>query len=104
PAASPVALSARSPGPQRAPENPRPYLLNVDAVVRGGRLELVFSFAPGALPREAVARAAGACLASLRSLAAGARAGAKAPADFPLAKVNQAQLDALGAKFAKKKR
>ncbi|MCU0682505.1 MAG: amino acid adenylation domain-containing protein [Polyangiaceae bacterium] len=104
PAASPVVLSARAPGPQRAPENPRPYLLNVDAVVRGGRLELVFSFAASALPREVVARVAAACVDTLRALAAGAQATARAPADFPLAKINQAQLNALGAKFAKKKR
>ncbi|HEU4405631.1 MAG TPA: MupA/Atu3671 family FMN-dependent luciferase-like monooxygenase [Polyangiaceae bacterium] len=107
PPGAPVALSPRSPGPQRAPEARRPYLLNVDAAVRGGRLEFVFSFAPGVLPREAVARAAAACLDALRALAGRARSprgAGPAPADFPLAKVSQAQLDALGAKFAKKKR
>jgi len=100
-------LSARPPGPQRAPDGRRPYLLNVDAAVLGGRLELVFSFVPGVLPREAVARAAAACLDALRGLAVAGRApraDAPKPEDFSLAKVSRAQLDRLGAKFAKKAR
>ncbi|MFP2931134.1 condensation domain-containing protein [Pyxidicoccus sp. 3LG] len=92
---------------QRAPGSRRPYALEVVSVVREGRLEATWTFSEAVHRRETVARVAEDFLARLRVLVAASRApdaGGHSPSDFPLAKVKQAQLDKLSARFGKKTR
>ncbi|NVJ08965.1 amino acid adenylation domain-containing protein [Myxococcus sp. AM001] len=92
---------------QRAPSARRPYLLDVTSAVRDGRLEAIWTFSEAVHRRETVSRLAEDFLARLRELVEASRApeaGGHSPSDFPLAKVKQAQLDKLAARFGKKTR
>ncbi|GHG76874.1 non-ribosomal peptide synthetase/type I polyketide synthase [Comamonas sp. JC664] len=93
--------------PQRAPVARRPYLIDVTSAVRNGRLEVLWTFSGAVHRRETVSRVAEDFAARLRSLVAASKApdaGGHSPSDFPLAKVKQAQLDKLSARFGKKTR
>ncbi|MBZ4419893.1 non-ribosomal peptide synthetase/type I polyketide synthase [Myxococcus sp. RHSTA-1-4] len=92
---------------QRAASSRRPYLLDVTSAVRDGRLEVTWTFSEAVHRRETVARVAEDFLARLKALVEASRspeAGGHSPSDFPLAKVKQAQLDKLAARFGKKTR
>jgi non-ribosomal peptide synthase protein (TIGR01720 family) len=92
---------------QRAPGSRRPHLLEVTSAVRDGQLEVTWTFSEAVHRRETVARLAEDFLARLKALVAVSRApdaGGHSPSDFPLAKVKQAQLDKLAARFGKKTR
>ncbi|HEX6371120.1 MAG TPA: non-ribosomal peptide synthase/polyketide synthase [Longimicrobium sp.] len=87
-------------GLESAPENRPGYPLNVNGAVRGGRLQLSWTFAEGMHRRETIERLAAAWLQALRGLIAHCReagAGGCTPSDFPLAELSQEQLDALTA-------
>jgi natural product biosynthesis luciferase-like monooxygenase protein/amino acid adenylation domain-containing protein/non-ribosomal peptide synthase protein (TIGR01720 family) len=107
-AGAPFALAPEGEGPrQRAASARRPYLLDVTSAVRDGRLEVTWTFSEALHRRETVARVAEDFLARLQALVAASRApdaGGHSPSDFPLAKVKQAQLDKLAARFGKKTR
>jgi amino acid adenylation domain-containing protein/non-ribosomal peptide synthase protein (TIGR01720 family) len=93
--------------PQRAASSRRPYLLDVTSAVREGRLEVTWTFSEALHRHETVARVAEDFLARLKALVVASRApdaGGHSPSDFPLAKVKQAQLDKLAARFGKKTR
>ena len=82
----------------RHPANPRPYLIDVVAGVRDGRLELYLSYSTRLHSPATVDRLAGACLAALRGIIDHCRspeAGGPTPSDFLLAQVDQRQLDRL---------
>ncbi|MFE9256486.1 amino acid adenylation domain-containing protein [Streptomyces sp. NPDC006879] len=81
-------------GPGASPLGRRPYPLEVHAAVNSGRLTVTWDYSERLHSRETVDRLAAAFLAELRSLAAGGDA-ARTPSDFPLARVDQAQLDGL---------
>ncbi|WNZ66150.1 hypothetical protein QEG98_21305 [Myxococcus sp. MxC21-1] len=92
---------------QRAPSARRPYLLDVTGMVRDGRLVVLWTFSEAVHRRETVTRVAEDFLARLQALVHASRApdaGGHSPSDFPLAKVKQAQLDKLSARFGKKTR
>ncbi|MFJ9841392.1 non-ribosomal peptide synthase/polyketide synthase [Kitasatospora sp. NPDC101155] len=80
------------------PDEPRPYLLEVTGVVQDGRLELGWTY-PAAVYDEALVRGlAEQMRAALREVAehcARPGAGGRTPSDFPLAGLDQDQLDRL---------
>ncbi|WP_198670662.1 non-ribosomal peptide synthetase [Oceanicella sp. SM1341] len=92
------APAPESPGPLQAPENPRDALLDLQALVHGGRLRLRWIHAPALHRAETVAALAAAQLRHLEALVSLARDGAApgpAPADFPHMELDQDELDAL---------
>ncbi|NMO19497.1 amino acid adenylation domain-containing protein [Pyxidicoccus fallax] len=107
-AGAPFALAPEGEGlRQRAASSRRPYLLDVTSAVRDGRLEVTWTFSEAVHRRETVTRVAEDFLARLKALVVASRApeaGGHSPSDFPLAKVKQAQLDKLSARFGKKTR
>ncbi|MFK0112065.1 amino acid adenylation domain-containing protein [Streptomyces sp. NPDC091217] len=77
---------------------PRPYPLQVRASVREGRLAVRWSYHAGRYEERTVARLADRLLGELRQQAElhlHAGGAAHTPSDFPLARVDQAQLDEL---------
>ncbi|MFL5537935.1 MAG: condensation domain-containing protein, partial [Longimicrobiaceae bacterium] len=97
-------FAAEAAGPDRAPGNVRPHLLDVNAWVSGGRLQVGWSFSRAVHDRATVERLATAYLAALGALVAASRgdeavAALPTPADFPLAGLDQARLDALLAAY-----
>ncbi|HKH46212.1 MAG TPA: amino acid adenylation domain-containing protein, partial [Thermoanaerobaculia bacterium] len=77
-----------SAGPARDPRGARQHLLEIDGAVTGGRLRLAWTYSESVHRRETVEAVAGAFLASLRRIVAGAATAGSAvftPADFPLA-------------------
>ena len=57
-------------GHERSPRGRRTHELEVAAVVTGGQLEVIVTFTPGRVPREAIARVADALGQNLRDIAA----------------------------------
>ncbi|HEU0080371.1 MAG TPA: condensation domain-containing protein, partial [Longimicrobiaceae bacterium] len=87
-------------GPTHAPEGERSHLLEVNALVTGGRLEVGWTYAEGVHSRAKVERIAAAYLDALRALVAHCAAegaGGCTPSDFPLAALDQAGVDRLTA-------
>ncbi len=85
-------------GPDFDPRTVRPHLLDVGAVVEGGRLRLELSYAREVHRPETVHALADRFLAELRALIAHCTrqgAGGYTPSDFPLARLPQARLDDL---------
>ncbi|HEX5726251.1 MAG TPA: condensation domain-containing protein, partial [Longimicrobiaceae bacterium] len=85
-------------GGMRPPETPRPHRLEVEGVVRGGRLRIAVFYGSAGFRAETVRPLAEAYAGCLRALVAHCReagAGGFTPSDFPLAGVGQAALDAL---------
>jgi non-ribosomal peptide synthase protein (TIGR01720 family) len=68
PAEAGLALAAESPGPGLSPETRRRYLLEVTAVVLGGRLRLSWAYSPGRHRRATVEALARNFLAVLREV------------------------------------
>ncbi|MFL5540990.1 MAG: condensation domain-containing protein, partial [Longimicrobiaceae bacterium] len=91
-------LAAGPRGAESAPQNRPGYLLTVTGAVRGGRLQVSWTYAGGTHRRETIERLAGAYRDALRGLIAHcheADAGGCTPSDFPLAELTQEELDAL---------
>ncbi|HEV2736635.1 MAG TPA: condensation domain-containing protein, partial [Longimicrobiaceae bacterium] len=92
------AFAEESAGASADGRSPRQHLLEVSGSVRGRRLELLVGYAEGVHRRETVERLAEGLAGELRELIAhcsGAGAGGYTPSDFPLARLEQAELDAL---------
>jgi non-ribosomal peptide synthase protein (TIGR01720 family) len=92
-------------GGGRAPGARRPYLVDISGGVLGGRLTFTWSYAEGVHRRDTVERVARAFTDALRALlqhCQSPHAGAVTPSDFPLAKVNQAQLSKIAARLKRK--
>ncbi len=105
--AGPWSLLAEPPVALRGAENRRPYLIDVGAVVLGGRLQLSLSYDEAAHRRETATALLADLVLRVKQLVQHCRspeAGGHTPSDFPLAKVDQAKLDRLAAKFGKKAR
>ena len=97
-------FAPESSGPWRSAGARRRYLLEINALVTGGRLEVRWTFAPSKHRAATVQRVAEDFVAALRQLIqASALPGASAltPSDFPLAKLDQAALDQLIASHGK---
>jgi amino acid adenylation domain-containing protein/non-ribosomal peptide synthase protein (TIGR01720 family) len=101
----PLRLAADPGGAASDPRNPRPHPLEIDALVLGGELRLVWIYDRGRYRRDAVERLAAASLDRLRALIARCLSG-EAPghtaADFPHAGLEQGQLDRLLGKIGRR--
>ncbi|MFF5858750.1 non-ribosomal peptide synthase/polyketide synthase [Streptomyces sp. NPDC012751] len=80
------------------PDEPRPYLLDITGVVQHGRLELGWTYPPDVYDQDTVRRLAEDMRTALREIVAHCAdpgAGGRTPSDFPLAGLDQDQLDRL---------
>ncbi|AWL35213.1 amino acid adenylation domain-containing protein [Streptomyces sp. SM17] len=83
-------------GQDHAPDEPRPYLLDVVGMVEDGTLGFTWIFSGEVFDRATVERVAGEHLAALRALLAHCQdpsSGGATPSDFPLARLDQAAVD-----------
>ncbi|AGC45224.1 non-ribosomal peptide synthetase [Myxococcus stipitatus DSM 14675] len=96
PPTAPLGLSEGHVGPTRASGGPRAHVLDVDCVVSGGRMRLMFTHGKGLHRTETVARLAEEMLGALRELIAHGLSEdprGLAPSDFPLAKLGMGALE-----------
>jgi amino acid adenylation domain-containing protein/non-ribosomal peptide synthase protein (TIGR01720 family) len=87
-----------SPGPQRSPRAHRPYVLEVQAGVASGRLDLSLVYSESLHDRSTMEELAGAVLAAVREalIRLGSDSTAvRTPSDFPAARLGQRDLDHL---------
>ena len=87
-----------SSGALRSPRQRRRYLLEINGGIAGGRLYLEWNYSENRHRRETIQKWADGFIATLRALIAHCEtsdAGGYTPSDFPLAKLNQTQLDKL---------
>ncbi|HLL84322.1 MAG TPA: condensation domain-containing protein, partial [Longimicrobium sp.] len=106
PTAGRIAVAPERQGPDHHPAAARSHLVDITAQVLGGRLEVVWTYGGDVFREATIDALARRHLDALRELVSGSTAEqhVKAkPEDFPLAKVNQKQLDALGKRFGRKK-
>ena len=92
------ASSAGSSGMSMGPKNHRQHLLDVSGGVSGGQLHLNWTYSQNRHKPETIARLAQNYVEALRALITHCRspeAGGSTPSDFPLARLDQKQLDAL---------
>uniref|UniRef100_UPI0039EE6C2D amino acid adenylation domain-containing protein n=1 Tax=Bordetella sputigena TaxID=1416810 RepID=UPI0039EE6C2D len=91
--------AAESAGPERDPGSPRRTWLDVGVSVRDGALHIAWTYSQAIFDDDAIEALARRYMAQLRELAAacGASAATLQAADFPLAGLDQAQLDSLAA-------
>ena len=104
PTDSGFALEDEPPRGGRHPANPRPYLLDVVAGVRAGRLHLYLGYSTRHHRRETMvdlAAAFGHAVGSLVDHCSAPGAGGPTPSDFPLAQVDSDQLDRLAAEHGR---
>jgi amino acid adenylation domain-containing protein/non-ribosomal peptide synthase protein (TIGR01720 family) len=92
--------SLQEPPAQRSPRQMRSHLIEINAMVRAQRLEVAWTFGRTLHRQSTIQSLADQYLAALRSLIAHARTAAAqqeqfTPSDFPLAGVDQKQLDRL---------
>lgn len=96
PDGGPFALAAESSGALRSPRAKRRHLLEINAHILAGRLQVIWTYSDRVHRRETVARLADHYLSHLRWLIAHCtsdEAGGAAPADFPLADLDQSGID-----------
>jgi amino acid adenylation domain-containing protein/non-ribosomal peptide synthase protein (TIGR01720 family) len=99
--ASPWAICRHGSGPNRSPEQPRSHILEVNGAVVEGCLEVSFSYGNQIHRRDSITKLADHFVAALKRLLDDSADGpATTPetydsADFPLAGLNQKQLDQL---------
>jgi amino acid adenylation domain-containing protein/non-ribosomal peptide synthase protein (TIGR01720 family) len=97
PPGTPFRPAAEPAGPARAPRGRRSHPLEVNALLAGGRLEMVWTYASTRYRPATVEALAGAVVAELAALAEHCRsdeAGGFTPSDFPAApEVTQEELD-----------
>ena len=85
-------------GPPRSPNAERPSLIEINSLVVGGRLQIEWRYSPALHDETTIAAVAEGFVAALRTLIAhctSPEAGGATPSDFPLAQLDQRQLDAL---------
>ncbi|HEY4939136.1 MAG TPA: amino acid adenylation domain-containing protein, partial [Actinomycetota bacterium] len=85
-------------GEDFAPEAPRTYLLDVTGLVGNGELELVWTYSTEVHDEATVQRLATGTIEALREIVAHCAepcAGGRTPWDFPLARLDQQQVDAI---------
>ncbi|HEV2733851.1 MAG TPA: condensation domain-containing protein, partial [Longimicrobiaceae bacterium] len=90
--------AAERAGPSAGTGGRREHLLEINARVSGGRLQVGWSYGEGVHARETVERLAEGYVEALRALIAHCTApgaGGVTPSDFPLARVSRTQLDRL---------
>ncbi|WP_436498500.1 non-ribosomal peptide synthase/polyketide synthase [Actinokineospora sp. HUAS TT18] len=92
-------LRAKAPdlGQDIAPDSRRSHLLDITAAVSAGRLRLDWEFVGDETTVRDLAEAMSAALREIVAHCAAPCAGGRTPSDFPLARLDQSQVDALGA-------
>jgi non-ribosomal peptide synthase protein (TIGR01720 family) len=96
PEGGPWALAAESSGALQSPRAKRRRLLEINAYILEGRLQVIWSYSQRIHRRETVERLAESYLGNLRSLIAHCcsdEAGGAAPEDFPLADLDHQAID-----------
>jgi non-ribosomal peptide synthase protein (TIGR01720 family) len=91
-------LAKESIGPAHSPRAARSHLLEIEASIIGGQLQIVWSYSENLHRRQTIEGLAQDYIGALRSLIAHCRsseAGGFTPSDFPEAKLSQADLDKL---------
>jgi amino acid adenylation domain-containing protein/non-ribosomal peptide synthase protein (TIGR01720 family) len=90
--------ASESSGNYRSENGNRRYLVEINAMIAGGRLQVSWSYSSQVHERETIAAVAAAYVQSLRSIiehCASAEAGGYTPSDFPLAQLSAAELAAV---------
>ncbi len=98
PGAAIFTFAKENPGPSRSPSAERPFLLEIGGSVVGGRLLMNWTYSRNVHDRATIEKLAeyfGDALRSLITCAASENVDALTPADFPLAQLDQAELDEL---------
>ncbi|AKJ04229.1 non-ribosomal peptide synthase protein (TIGR01720 family)/amino acid adenylation domain-containing protein [Archangium gephyra] len=99
PPESPLALTSEFVGPTQDPRDRRSHRIGVNALVSGGRLQVSWAYGEHLYRKETLESLARGFLDALRALLARCTAEDAAslltPADFPLARLGQKQLDGL---------
>lgn len=99
PATSPIRFTEGPVGRGRSPVNRRPHLIEINALVRDGRLRLEWLYSGDRHHRETIQRLATAHLDVLREYldhCVSCDTTGQTPADFPLADLDQAAVDHIG--------
>ncbi|HYO69808.1 MAG TPA: amino acid adenylation domain-containing protein, partial [Archangium sp.] len=104
PPEAPFALTTEDVGATQDPRDRRSHRIGVNALVSGGRLQISWAYGERLYRKETLESLARGFLDALRALLARCTAGDAAslltPADFPLARLGQTQLDAMVARVA----
>jgi amino acid adenylation domain-containing protein/non-ribosomal peptide synthase protein (TIGR01720 family) len=90
--------ASESSGNYRSQSGNRRYLVEINAMVVGGQLQVSWSYSSQVHERERIAAVAAAYVQSLRSIiehCASAEAGGYTPSDFPLAQLTAGELEAV---------
>lgn len=96
PAGGPFALASESSGALQSPHAERRHLLEINAYILEGRLQVIWSYSEAIYRRETIERLAESYLSHLRSLVdhcCSDEAGGAAPEDFPLADLDRQSID-----------
>ncbi|MFH1488094.1 MAG: amino acid adenylation domain-containing protein [Pseudomonadota bacterium] len=91
-------------GPERAPDNPRPYELAVNALVMRDRLHVAFEYGGRRVRRERMEDLARSYEAELKKILGHClepENSAYTPSDFPMAGLDQSQMDALTRRYGR---
>jgi non-ribosomal peptide synthase protein (TIGR01720 family) len=95
--------AAESPGPNRSARQARGHMLEIDAMIRGGVLQVAWRYSRNLHRRSTIEALAARYIAALESLIRYATSPAEAalylPSDFPQANVSQQELDEIIARF-----
>jgi non-ribosomal peptide synthase protein (TIGR01720 family) len=94
-------------GANRSPQQARSHILEINAMVRGGQLQIGWTYATEIHRRTTIETLASQYLDALRALVRHCRSAGEAgytPSDFPLAGVDQKQLDRLIGSFRRSAR
>jgi amino acid adenylation domain-containing protein/non-ribosomal peptide synthase protein (TIGR01720 family) len=97
PDAGPFTVSSERLGSEKDPAYPRPRPIEIEAAVRDGALEVEWIYPSNRLSRRTVAELAGAFLENIRDLTRYCveNPGGHTPADFPLVRLTQKEVDRL---------
>jgi amino acid adenylation domain-containing protein/non-ribosomal peptide synthase protein (TIGR01720 family) len=102
PESTPFRLAKESLGAERSLQGTRTHLIAIDGIVLEGRLQLDWTYSENVHRRATIENLTQNFIAALRGIIHHCLSsrGGYTPSDFPLAKLNQKQLERLSAKFA----
>ena len=96
-------FARESSGPWHSAKQHRRFPLEINSMVLGGRLEMSWTYSKACPPKVPVERLAGEFAGALRELivhCCSRKTRERTPSDYPLAKLNQADLDRLFTRFS----
>lgn len=91
-------FSSESAGPWHSPKQQRRHALEINVMVREGRLELAWTYCPARYATDSIERLTSEFVAAVKDLIAHCQqpgAGGRTPSDFPLADLDQLSVDRL---------